>query len=291
MPGLGTQLPQLLGGLGLVATGLGIGLLLLAWLRREATPGDRVEIGLLAAWAALPVGLFLLFRAGLDNFSLGLAAAGVLAGLGLNRTPWGPVLALGVLLGTTLPQLLPPPAADGALNRLGNLVGLPLQPQLRNAWRPYGLWSGEDVRRLLEASCPAAPEPCRVGTDQGLLQPHGEEPGQLELFLLQLDRVERVDLRPDGKAAPEHLDALVHYDCGEQELSWRRRHPASLGRYQEAVVALGLDLAWRIVVEKHGGNISVQSRPGDTRFAVCLPLVAPAPLTPTPGQLSAAGTE
>lgn len=54
---------------------------------------------------------------------------------------------------------------------------------------------------------------------------------------------------------------------------------------------LGLDLAWRIVVEKHGGNISVQSKPGDTRFAVCLPLVAPAPDTPTPGELSAAGTE
>ncbi|MGK2866293.1 MAG: ATP-binding protein [Mycobacterium sp.] len=54
---------------------------------------------------------------------------------------------------------------------------------------------------------------------------------------------------------------------------------------------LGLDLAWRIVVEKHGGNISVQSAPGDTRFAVCLPLVAPAPMTPTPGELSAAGTE
>jgi signal transduction histidine kinase len=54
---------------------------------------------------------------------------------------------------------------------------------------------------------------------------------------------------------------------------------------------LGLDLAWRIVVEKHAGNISVQSKPGDTRFAVCLPLVAPAPVTPTPGELSAAGTE
>jgi len=54
---------------------------------------------------------------------------------------------------------------------------------------------------------------------------------------------------------------------------------------------LGLDLAWRIVVEKHGGNISVQSKPGDTRFAVCLPLVAPAPITPTPGELSAAGAE
>ncbi len=54
---------------------------------------------------------------------------------------------------------------------------------------------------------------------------------------------------------------------------------------------LGLDLAWRIVVEKHGGNMSVQSKPGDTRFIVCLPLVAPPPLTPTPGELSAAGTE
>ena len=54
---------------------------------------------------------------------------------------------------------------------------------------------------------------------------------------------------------------------------------------------LGLDLAWRIVVEKHGGNISVQSAPGDTRFAVCLPLIAPAPVIPTPGELSAAGTE
>jgi signal transduction histidine kinase len=54
---------------------------------------------------------------------------------------------------------------------------------------------------------------------------------------------------------------------------------------------LGLDLAWRIVVEKHGGNLSVQSKPGDTRFIVCLPLVAPPPVTPTPGELAAAGTE
>jgi signal transduction histidine kinase len=43
---------------------------------------------------------------------------------------------------------------------------------------------------------------------------------------------------------------------------------------------LGLDLAWRIVVEKHAGNMSVQSKPGDTRFIVYLPLVAPAPLSP-----------
>lgn len=44
---------------------------------------------------------------------------------------------------------------------------------------------------------------------------------------------------------------------------------------------LGLDLAWRIVVEKHRGNLRVESTPGDTRFIVLLPLVAPAPETPT----------
>lgn len=45
---------------------------------------------------------------------------------------------------------------------------------------------------------------------------------------------------------------------------------------------LGLDLAWRVVVEKHHGNLSVESKPGDTRFIVCLPLQAPAPEAVTP---------
>ncbi|WP_338676583.1 ATP-binding protein [Streptomyces sp. SCSIO 30461] len=38
---------------------------------------------------------------------------------------------------------------------------------------------------------------------------------------------------------------------------------------------LGLDISYRIVVNKHGGDIRVESRPGDTRFRVCLPLVRP----------------
>lgn len=40
---------------------------------------------------------------------------------------------------------------------------------------------------------------------------------------------------------------------------------------------LGLDLAWRIVAQKHHGNIRVESKPGDTRFIIILPLVAPKP--------------
>jgi signal transduction histidine kinase len=44
---------------------------------------------------------------------------------------------------------------------------------------------------------------------------------------------------------------------------------------------LGLDIVWRVVVDKHRGDMSVQSRPGDTRFVVRLPLGAPAPPVPT----------
>ena len=35
---------------------------------------------------------------------------------------------------------------------------------------------------------------------------------------------------------------------------------------------LGLDISYRIVVGRHGGDLSVESKPGDTRFTVCLPL-------------------
>ena len=36
---------------------------------------------------------------------------------------------------------------------------------------------------------------------------------------------------------------------------------------------LGLDISYRIVVNKHHGDIRVDSEPGDTRFRVYLPLV------------------
>nr|WSX53698.1 ATP-binding protein [Streptomyces sp. NBC_00974] len=37
---------------------------------------------------------------------------------------------------------------------------------------------------------------------------------------------------------------------------------------------LGLDISWRIVVNKHHGSLQVESAPGDTRFQVLLPLTA-----------------
>ncbi|MET9977503.1 ATP-binding protein [Streptomyces microflavus] len=38
---------------------------------------------------------------------------------------------------------------------------------------------------------------------------------------------------------------------------------------------LGLDISWRIIVNKHHGSLEVESVPGDTRFRVLLPLTAP----------------
>jgi signal transduction histidine kinase len=39
---------------------------------------------------------------------------------------------------------------------------------------------------------------------------------------------------------------------------------------------LGLDISYRIVVNRHGGDLGLVSRPGDTRFQVRLPLTEPA---------------
>jgi signal transduction histidine kinase len=37
---------------------------------------------------------------------------------------------------------------------------------------------------------------------------------------------------------------------------------------------LGLDISWRIVVNRHGGDLRLLSEPGNTRFQVCLPLTS-----------------
>jgi len=44
---------------------------------------------------------------------------------------------------------------------------------------------------------------------------------------------------------------------------------------------LGLDISWRIVVKKHGGDLRVRSVPGDTRFQVRLPIEAPVAIPPS----------
>ena len=74
-----------------------------------------------------------------------------------------------------------------------------------------------------------------------------------------------VEIMDDGPGIPKELQARVFdpffttKDVGEG-------------------TGLGLDISYRIVTERHHGDIRVESRPGETRFQVWLPLAqAPAP--------------
>jgi hypothetical protein len=53
---------------------------------------------------------------------------------------------------------------------------------------------------------------------------------------------------------------------------------------------LGLDIAWRIVVNKHHGDIRVESVPGDTRFQVLLP-IQPEPAQAAPAEAESVQAE
>jgi signal transduction histidine kinase len=78
------------------------------------------------------------------------------------------------------------------------------------------------------------------------------------------DAMIRLEIRDDGPGIPTDVIDRVFT-------------PFFTTKPRGAAAGLGLDLARRIVVDKHQGTISVQSEPGDTRFIVCLPLRAPAP--------------
>ena len=81
-----------------------------------------------------------------------------------------------------------------------------------------------------------------------------------------------VEIRDDGPGIPPELQGRI----------WEpffTTKPVGEGS------GLGLDIARRIVVHSHGGELTVESAPGDTRFVVRLPLLEegrPRPLPPPP---------
>ncbi|MFO7164160.1 MAG: ATP-binding protein [Mycolicibacterium hassiacum] len=95
------------------------------------------------------------------------------------------------------------------------------------------------------------------------------ERGTLTIRTTRIDDGVRVDICDDGPGIPpDDLERIF--------TPFFTTKPVGEG------TGLGLDLARRIVVDKHGGNIAVSSQPGDTRFSVTLPLTAPAPVHETP---------
>lgn len=68
----------------------------------------------------------------------------------------------------------------------------------------------------------------------------------------------RVEIADDGPPIPPEVQARI----------WE---PFFTTKPVGAGTGLGLDIARRIVVRGHGGQIRVRSEPGDTRFTVVLP--------------------
>jgi signal transduction histidine kinase len=62
-----------------------------------------------------------------------------------------------------------------------------------------------------------------------------------------------------------------------QELKRRVFEPFFTTKGVGQGTGLGLDVSWRVVVNRHGGDLRVVSEPGDTHFQVRLPLRAPEP--------------
>jgi signal transduction histidine kinase len=93
--------------------------------------------------------------------------------------------------------------------------------------------------------------------------------------LREADDMVRVEICDDGPGIPEDIVDRIFT-------------PFFTTKAFGEGTGLGLDLAWRIVAEKHHGNLRVESKPGDTRFIILLPLEAPGPEAPTPTEITVA---
>lgn len=93
---------------------------------------------------------------------------------------------------------------------------------------------------------------------QAMTYPDGPR-GTLTLRTMREDDCVRVEIGDTGPGVPAELQVKVFQPFFTTK-------PVGQG------TGLGLDISYRIVVERHGGDLSVQSVPGDTRFIVRLPL-------------------
>ncbi len=80
------------------------------------------------------------------------------------------------------------------------------------------------------------------------------------------------------RTAVDHDNVLVEFgDTGPgvpEEIRSRIFEPFFTTKPVGEGTGLGLDISWRIVVNRHHGDLRVESVPGDTRFRVLLPITA-----------------
>jgi hypothetical protein len=246
---LGQQLTWVFGE-GVMAL-LGLGLALFLW--KRSRPPSEVIVPLVA-WVFLAGGLWVLFRPGLDNFPLLGIGLAVLAGGGFGRArPLGALMPGIYWVFFFLPQWLSPSIVrQHPVLQIATPLGA--STNLLNHYRPWTGFGREDVLQLLAATCPsfATGATCRILVHQGLFQPFGEEPGALELFLLELDTVEILDVRdlpPGIESYPLH-GAVEFRNCGRQEAHWRSRFPSAAQDFSQLVQAKGMVPVWSRLLDR-----------------------------------------
>src|SRR5205085_9455142 len=89
--------------------------------------------------------------------------------------------------------------------------------------------------------------------------------GRVVVRAVRDDGAIRVEVRDNGPGIPEDLQERVF------EPFFTTKEPGH-------GTGLGLDIARRIITDLHGGELTLESRPGDTRFIVRLPLTTMATL-------------
>ncbi len=221
-----------------------LGLVLLN-IRRPSLPRRPVRL-LLAIWLLLGGLLWVVFRAGLDNFTPMMVALAILGGLGIARMgPWGLIPAVFAFLISSLPQWLDK-------NTVVLFHGIPGFPDFtagvhpNNHYRPWKGFAHAQVRELLAATCPDPSEAdCLIAVDQGLFSPFTEDPGALELFLMDLEQVHLLSLRDLG-ALPrlDKVHGVSTYYCPERDASWRERYPNSQDLLTEILDSFDMQVVW-----------------------------------------------
>jgi signal transduction histidine kinase len=240
--------------------------------REEEIADWLEEHGVADGWELAPT----LVQAGLDCDWLEQAAAAVEgAGHGVELAP-----ALRWLGDSAELELLLTEITD-SVNRISALVGAARQySQLDRA--PYQV---TDLHELLDSTLVMMADKIRSGVnvvkhyDRSLPRVPGY-PAELNQVWTNLIDNAVAAMGGSGTltitTAADGQDALVEFaDTGPgipADLQDRIFEPFFTTKPVGQGTGLGLDICWRIVVNRHHGDLRVQSVPGDTRFQVRLPL-------------------
>ncbi|PRY00414.1 ATP-binding protein [Allonocardiopsis opalescens] len=227
---------------------------------------------------------------GVDNavdYAPGLVAAGLDRGWAeATSEAVGDALpkAIGWLAHTVEIESLLTEIGDAA-NRISNLIASAKQySQMDRAPQQR-----VDVTELLDSTLAIMRH--KVGPGISVVTDYDPDAPQIEVYAAELNQVwtnlihNAIDAM-DGSgtltvrtvAEPDALLVEIG-DTGSgvpQEIQDRIFEPFFTTKPVGHGTGLGLDIAWRIVVDRHGGDLQVHSVPGDTRFQTRIPLRPPA---------------